>query len=102
MCKKSHFSTIECDFGVMSEQLAGLFEDVEQLCHGGGPEHGDAGGAEVGDALEDGRGGQVPSGVDDASCLVDALHVDAQQFLQDVELVAEGESCVCHSVVDLH
>ena len=49
------------------KKLSRLLEDVEQLVHAGGAEHGDAGRTEVGDALEDGRGGQMAAGVNDAA-----------------------------------
>ncbi len=43
-----------------------------------GPKHGDAGLLEVRDSLEDGGGGKVATGVENASVLVDALDIDAE------------------------
>ena len=45
---------------------------------------------EIWDALEDGRGGEMAAGVEDAAVFVDALDVDAELLLEDVELVVEG------------
>ena len=69
-----------------------IFEDGEEVGHRFGTEHGDARLAEVGDALEDGRGSKVATGVEDAALLVNALHVDTQEFFKDVELIVEIES----------
>ena len=68
-----------------------VLEYRQELVGGVGAEHGDAGLAEIGDALEDGRGSQMAAGVEDAAVFVDALDVDAQLLLEDVELGVEGE-----------
>ena len=68
-----------------------IFKNGEEVGHRFGTEHGDARLAEVGDALEDGCGCEVTAGVQDATLLVDTLHVDAQQFLKDVEFLVEVE-----------
>ena len=68
-----------------------VLEYRQKLVGGIGAEHGDAGLAEVGDALEDGRGSQMAAGVEDAAVFVDTLDVDAELLLEDVELVVEGE-----------
>ena len=54
-----------------------MFKNGRQLLHGLGTQHGDARLSEVGDALEDGRGGEMAACVQDATILVDALHVYA-------------------------
>ena len=56
--------------------------------------------AEVGDALEYGRGCYVAACVQNATVFVDALNVDAQLFEQDVELAVEGERCVFGTTVE--
>lgn len=56
---------------------AAVFKNGRQLLHGLGTQHGDARLSEVGDALEDGRGGEMAACVQDATILVDALHVYA-------------------------
>lgn len=56
---------------------AAMFKNGRQLLHGLGPQHGYARLSEVGDALEDGRGGEMAACVQDATILVDALHVYA-------------------------
>ena len=56
---------------------AAMFKNGHQLLHGLGTQHGDARLSEVGDALEDGRGGEMAACVQDATILVDALHVYA-------------------------
>ena len=56
---------------------AAMFKNGRQLLHGLGTQHGDARLSEVGDALEDGRGGEMAACVQDATILVDALHVYA-------------------------
>ena len=56
---------------------AAMFKNGRQLLHGLGPQHGYARLSEIGDALEDGRGGEVAACVQDATILVDALHVYA-------------------------
>ena len=57
--------------------FADVFEDGEEVGHRFGTEHGDAGLAEVGDALEDGRGSEMAAGVQDAALLVDTLTSEA-------------------------
>ena len=71
--------------------LSYVFEDGEELVGGVGPEHGYARLTEIGDALEDGRGGEMAAGVEDAAVFVDAGDVDAELLLEDVELGIEGE-----------
>ena len=56
---------------------AAVFKNGRQLLHGLGTQHGDARLSEVGDALEDGRGGEMAACVQDATILVDALHIYA-------------------------
>lgn len=56
---------------------AAMFKNGRQLLHGLGTQHGNARLSEVGDALEDGRGGEMAACVQDATILVDALHVYA-------------------------
>ncbi len=56
---------------------AAVFKNDRQLLHGLGTQHGDARLSEVGDALEDGRGGEMAACVQDATILVDALHIYA-------------------------
>lgn len=56
---------------------AAMFKNGRQLLHGLGTQHGDARLSEVGDALEDGRGSEMAACVQDATILVDALHVYA-------------------------
>ena len=68
-----------------------MFEYCEELVGGIGAEHGNARLAKIGYALEDGRGSQMATGVEDAAVFVDALDVDAQLLLEDVELGVEGE-----------
>ena len=56
---------------------AAMFKNGRQLLHGLGTQHGYARLSEVGDTLEDGRGGEMAACVQDATILVDALHVYA-------------------------
>lgn len=56
---------------------AAMFKNGRQLLHGLGTQHGYARLSEIGDALEDGRGGEMAACVQDATILVDALHVYA-------------------------
>lgn len=56
---------------------AAVFKNGRQLLHGLGTQHGYARLSEVGDALEDGRGSEMAACVQDATILVDALHVYA-------------------------
>lgn len=65
-----------------------------------GSQHGDAGLAEVGDALEYGRGCYVAACVQNATVFVDALNVDAQLFEQNVELAVECERRVFGTAVE--
>ena len=71
--------------------MAGGFEDGEEVGHGFGAKHGDAGLTEIGDALEDRSSGEVSSGVEDASLLVDTFHIDAKEFFEDIEFLVEIE-----------
>ena len=56
---------------------AAMFKNGRQLLHSLSTQHGYARLSEVGDALEDGRGGEMAACVQDATILVDALHVYA-------------------------
>ena len=69
--------------------MADVFEDGEEVGHGFGAKHGDAGLTEIGDALEDRGGSEVSSGVEDASLLIDTFHIDTQEFFEDVEFLVE-------------
>ena len=71
--------------------LSNVFKDGEELVGGIGAEYGYARLTEIGNALEDGRGGKVATGVEDASVFIDAGDVDAELLLKDVELGIEGE-----------
>ena len=72
----------------LSQFGSGFFEDGQEVIHRVGAEHGDARLSEIGDALEDGGGGEVSSGMQDASLLVYPFNIDAQQFFEDVEFGA--------------
>ena len=71
--------------------MADVFENGEEVGHRFGAKHGDAGLAEIGDALEDGGGCEVTTGMEDASLLVDALHIDAKQLFEDIQFLVEIE-----------
>ena len=72
------------------DSLAAFFQYLFQFLNSSGSQHGDSGLSEVGDALEDRGGGKVATGVENASVLVDALHVDAKLLLQEVNLLIHG------------
>ena len=72
------------------DSLAAFFQNLFQFLHGRGSQHGDSRLAEIGNALEDRGGGKVATGVENASVLVYALHVDAQLLLQEVNLLIYG------------
>ena len=72
------------------DSLPTFFQNPSQFLHGRGSQHGASRLAEVGNALDDWGGGQVTTGVENASVLVDALHVDAQLLLQEVNLLIHG------------
>ena len=72
------------------DSLPAFFQYFFQFLHGLGSQHGDSRLAEIRDALEDRGGGQVATGVENASVLVDALHVDAELLLQEVNLLIHG------------
>ena len=72
------------------DSLPAFFQYFFQFLHGSGSQHGDSRLAEIRDALEDWGGGQMATGVENASVLVDALHVDAQLLLQKVNLLIHG------------
>ena len=72
------------------DSLPAFFQNFFQFFHGSGSQHGDSRLAEIRDALEDRGGGQVATGVENASVLVDALHVDAKLLLQKVNLLIHG------------
>ena len=61
------------------EYAPAILQNSDEIGHFVGTEHGNAGLAEVGNALEDGAGGKMTTGVEDATILVDALHVDADR-----------------------
>ena len=75
----------------LSQFGSGFFEDGQEVIHRVGAEHGDARLSEIGDALEDRSGSEVSSGVEDASLLVDALYIDAQQLFENIEFGVEIE-----------
>ena len=80
-----------------------MLEDVEELLLRLGTQHLDARLAEVGNALEDGRGGQMATGVENGTLLdgevavagltgeAYALDVDAQLLLEDVDFLVERQ-----------
>ena len=72
------------------DSLAAFFQYLFQFLHGSGSQHGDSRLTKIGNALEDRRGGKVATGVENASVLVDALHVDAKLLLQEVNLLIYG------------
>ena len=74
------------------EEGSDVFEDGEELVHCFCAEHGDTGGAEVGDALEERRSSEVATGVEDASLFVDAGDIDAQLFDEDIQFGVEVEN----------
>ena len=63
------------------DSLSAFFQYLFQFFHGSGSQHGDSRLAKIRNALEDRGGGQVATGVENASVLVDALHVDAKLLL---------------------
>lgn len=73
------------------EPVATVLEDGGELVGGGGSQHGYARLAEVGYALEYGSRGKMPSRMEYAPVFVDAFHVDAELFLEDVNLAVECE-----------
>ena len=83
-----------CFFAAFQEGAA-LLKDVgkglDSLCS----EHGDARLSEVGNALEDRGSGQMTASVEDTAVLVNAFHIDAQLFFQDVDLVVYGQDSGC-------
>ena len=56
-----------------------------------GLEHGNARLAEVGNTLEDRTCRQVATGMQDAAVFVDALYIDAQLLLKNVNLLVDGQ-----------
>ena len=72
------------------DSLAAFFQYLFQFLHGSGSQHGDSRLTEIRNALEDRGGGKVATGVENASVLVDALHVDAKLLLQEVNLLIYG------------
>ncbi len=84
----------------LSQFGSGFFEDGQEVIHRVGAEHGDARLSEVGDAFEDGGSSEVSSGVEDASFLVDTLHVDAQQLFENIEFGVEIE-VFCASLIQI-
>ena len=70
--------------------LSAFFQNLFQFLYGRGSQHGDSRLAEIGDTLEDRGGGKVATGVENASVLVDTLHVDAKLLLQKVNLFIHG------------
>ena len=72
------------------DSLPAFFQYLFQFLHGSGSQHGDSRLTEIGNAFEDRGGGKVATGVENASVLVDALHVDAKLLLQEVNLLIHG------------
>ena len=72
------------------DSLSAFFQYLFQFLHGRGSQHGDSRLAEIRNTLEDRGGGKVATGVENASVLVDALHVDAKLLLQKVNLLIHG------------
>ena len=72
------------------DSLAAFFQYLFQFLHGSGSQHSDSRLAEIGNAFEDRGGGKVATGVENASVLVYALHVDAKLLLQEVDFLIYG------------
>ena len=72
------------------DPLPAFFQYFFQFLHGRGSQHGDSRLAKIGNAFEDRGGSKVATGVENASVLVDALHVDAQLLLQKVNFLIHG------------
>ena len=72
------------------DSLSAFFQYLFQFLHGRGSQHGDSRLAKIGDALEDRGGSKVATGVENASVLVDALHVDAELLFQEVDFLIYG------------
>ena len=72
------------------DSLSAFFQNLFQFFYGRGSQHGDSRLAEIRNTLEDRGGGKVATGVENASVLVDALHVDAKLLLQKVNLFIHG------------
>ena len=72
------------------DSFPAFFQYFFQFFHGRGSQHGDSRLPEIRNAFEDRRGGKVATGVENASVLVDALHVDAELLLQKVNLLIHG------------
>ncbi len=81
------------------DPLAAFFQYLFQFLHGSGSQHGDSRLAEIRDALEDRGGGKVATGVENASVLVYALHVDAQLLLQEVNLLTTASCTSAESMI---
>ena len=84
-----------------AEPAAAVLENGGQLLDGGGAEHCYARLAEVGNAFEDWRGGKMAASVEYAAVLVDAFHVDAELFLEYVNLAVEVEREVLRPAVEI-
>lgn len=72
------------------DSLSAFFQYLFQFLHGSGSQHGDSRLAKIGNALEDRGGGKVATGVENASVLVDSLHIDAKLLFQEVDFLIYG------------
>ena len=81
-----------CNYKSLVQLRADVFEDGQQFRHRFSTKHRDAGGAEVGDAFEDGSSSKVTTGVENASFFVNPLHIDAQLFDEDIQFGVEVEN----------
>lgn len=73
------------------EPLAHLLDDGCEVGYSLGSEHGYAGLAEVGYALEDWCGSEVTTCVEDSTVFVESLYVDVKLLKEDIYLLVEGE-----------
>lgn len=73
------------------EPLTDLLDDGGEVGYCLGAEHGYAGLAEVGYALEYRCGGEVTTGVQYATVFVESLYVDVKLLKEDIYLLVEGE-----------
>ena len=72
------------------DSLSAFFQNLFQFLHSRGSQHSDSRLTEIRDTLEDRGGGKMATGVENASVLVDTLHVDAELLLQEVNLLIHG------------
>ena len=73
------------------DSFSAFLQDFLQFILLVGPKHGDTGLLEVRDSLEDRGGGQMATGVENASILVDALDIDAELLFQKVDFLIYGQ-----------